>query len=80
LDGSLDWGEAINFAAIFMPKSFRRLRMSGNLFLLFKKTEFQVPGNAKPPVRQIELIRRIRILTHKTGQFLFYKTFPATLS
>jgi hypothetical protein len=46
----MDWGEAIFLIAVFMPESFRVLKMSGNRFPLWKKAEFQVTVDSKPPV------------------------------
>jgi hypothetical protein len=60
LDGSLNWGEATNLKAFFMPESFRNLGMSENLFLLWKMSEFKSADTQKAQVRQHILFSRPR--------------------
>jgi hypothetical protein len=60
LDGTIDSGEDTCIHAVFMPKSFRVLGLSEKIhrtkkahaknFPLWKKAEFRVTGDSKPPV------------------------------
>jgi hypothetical protein len=56
----MDSGEATCLNAVIMPESFRVLKLSGNRFPLWKKAEFKVTSDSKPPFRQLVLFSHLR--------------------